>query len=604
MKIDVLETIALALANDFKEGCTDALKEILEQNESIIKNNEIYESVGLALAKSIEVLEKSEKLTEESKKKLDYLGEILSHIEKNFESILDIVLQLNAEYSNTMIMKLAYSEKYQERVRKHLITSFNTYLSNGQIVNMVIGLHEFNPNIVGKLASKLDKLGKKFQKGEITEKEFDHQKEDYFGVILKILNTGNVTEINTSFFQNVFSVQSDYRTDFSILNILREYLEDEEISKYVDKSIVFDSLVEKGNYPILDAWVKKEKFFPSEVKEAKDSLVEIFKKMTKLKTFVHHILEEHQENKNWISLLKDFVTDIDYDCLLARCFPGDIVDIITECMEIPSMDIQIEEVIIEANITIEKILEKSKKLEVDENYCENFLFSLLEKDCYTSSIKKILRDFDIDLAYQPMSIYGAQSLMYWIASLGNKEVLSTFISKENLPSTFYGMGQNITLCSLCFKTENIEKGLQEYQKLDLFNDEEKLYLVNFGKFEVKYEEMFEYQDKLTQIINSILEMENVDEQTKKNLIAIILLNKKVEFVNLGLFEILSDFYTKEELKILYKNLKNCTFISYRKDEDLGVDRVVAVEVSDEVKIEDVVFYFIGENIVLKRTQKN
>lgn len=604
MKIEILETIALALASDNKEGCTDALKEILEQNESIIMNNEIYESVGLALANSLKVLEKSGKLTEESKRKLDYLSEILSHIEKNFESILDILLQLNYEYSNTMIMKLTYSEKYQERVRKHLIKKFNAYLNNSQIVNMVVGLSDFDSNIVGKLASKLDKLGKKFQKGEITEKEFDHQKEDYFEVILKILNTGNVTEINTSFFQNVFSVQSDYRIDFSILNILREYLGDEEISKYVDKSIVFDSLVEKGNYPILDAWVKKEKFFLSEVKEPKDSLVEIFKKMTKFKTFVHHILEEHQKNKNWILLLKDFVTDIDYDCLLARCFPGDIVDIITECMEIPSMDIQIEEVIIKANVAIEKILEKSKKIEENENYCENFLFSLLEKDCYTSSIKKILRDFDIDLAYQPVHIYGAQSLMYWIASCGNKEVLSTFISKENLPSVFYGMGERISLCSLCFKTENIEKGLQEYQKLDLFNDEEKLYLVNFGKFEVKNEEMFEYQDKLTQIINSILEMEDTYEQTKKNLIATILLDKKVEFVNLGLFEMLCDFYNEEELNILYENLKNRTFISYRKDEDLGVDRVVAVEVSTEKEIKEVVYYFIGENIVPKRIQKN
>lgn len=580
MKVEFLETIVLTLALDKREGCTEALKEIVHQNESIMKDAQMYEKIIVALASTLEV--EGKELTKESKEKVKFMNSILPNMEKNLRKLLDILLEKNFAESNAIIINLANNAKFQERVRTYLIDNLDSYFHNSQIVDMVIALPNFNFNFVKYLA---------FDLKEYSKEEYKRKHEEYLHTILKILNTGKVTEIDTEFFENVFSLSSNFETEIKILNVLLEYLKKEEISQNVNKAEIFDFLVENKNYPILGAWIEKE--------EEKDSLIEIFKNMNRFKTLVHYILEEWQENSKFFSIIENLITDIDYECLIRKCFPDDIITLITIGTDFEKKDGEKE-----ANIKIQKVIEKTNEIEDEDIYFyENFLFSLLERECYTSSIQKILQDFTLDLTYMPLHVYGPQSLAYWIASLGNKEVVKTLLEIEHLPSVIYGSGAQITLSSLFFKIGNIKKGLETFLEMDLFM-RENYTLFHFDKYEVEYEERYNYQDEVTQIIHSVLDMEDTEEQIKKNLIATILLDKKVEYVNLNLFEILSDLYSKEELRILYENLKNRAFISYKKDTDLGTDTIVAVEISTTEEIQDMVANFIETNIVPKRTQKN
>lgn len=592
MKIENLGTIVGALAKEDKDGSTEALKEVLNQNNSIIKDNYIYEVMGPILANSIKLKENEEdNITAESERKLEFLNEILPFIKKNFNQIIKTLLEYNVELTNIFLMKLANNKNYQEKVKKYLIKDFATFLDNNQMVNLTIDFPEFNPNIVENMAKKLKKL-ENDSKDMVVTKEFETEKENYFLVILKLLNTGNVTKINTSLIENIFSLSSDYKTDLSILHLLQEYLKDDEISLGVNKAKIFDYLVAEENYLILEEWISNEKFFSKE--KAEDSLSHVFKKMEKFNVLVHHFLEENEKYGNWTSLFLDLVTDIDGNSLLLKCYTNDIIDVLKLYKAIRNVNDDNE-----INIQMDKLINKSKSLEVTmPYYYEKMLFCLMESKCFTPCVKKLLKEHDLNLSYEPVHIYGPQPLYYWLASSDNIDLLSTFLTIENLPKVFYGSGVSITLSSIYFKVGEIEKGLEEFQKLDLFKEKEKTYLQKYERFDVDYEERFAYQDRLTQIINSILLMEGIDEQTKKNLISTILLDKKVEFVNLDLFEQLYDLFSNEELNTLYNLLQDRTFISYRTNE---VDyHIYAVEVSTEDEIKEKIWLFIDEKISLKR----
>lgn len=579
MKIKNLETVCVCLASSRMDGATAALREVLDDYQDREFNEDIYQNMALFLVNSIEC-DCNGELSLESVSKIKLLIELVPKLNLDVTKMIEPLLGFESTEVNVFMMVLCHESKMQEEARKYLLDNMVRFSSNEVLLNMVLQFREFDYAVIKDYAKKLSLLEDRLKKQTIDLDWFYASRDNYFRLIYKILNKVVVDDdfIDLEFLKNVFSLtDGEKKKDIQDLLISRKL-----ISNDIDFVSFYQYLIDNSDFYFLNNFVENG-FRLS---------IENWSQVSRFYDFVHYLVQEEKYTKKCSSLLYDLVDDISKNGILAVCYPEDSIEVCNVTRDVNESDQSVA-------FKVDAVLTQSKKFDdLREHYYEDFLLYLLQNnidEIYSGVIISMLMEQSLDLSYCPVNEFGSETMEYWIATLVPDEALPIFINRHNIPSIIYGQSMKIPTSALCFRAGMIPKGVHYFEKTSLMGIEEETSISGLNRYEISYDEAFNYQDILTQIVKAIYKNEKFDSDIKRRLLHTIIAHKNIRYINIDIFNMIKDLYSNEEMLKLLDDVNDKTFISYRTDDDVCYDYIKALEVSSLEEIESLRKSLLGKS---------
>lgn len=569
MKLNNLETICLALAKDQGPSSTATLRNIISENKHLIIDEEsFFNQIAEALSASIEVDKNySDAITRESTEKIAYLIGLLPKI-SNVESLIKNLAQVNRSAANVVIMMMCNQEETQNASRKFLTANLEDFVENKNLVEMVTSFSTFSDDKLLEFGNSLEKLDKDYNDKTDDYGAHIRKREAYLKLILELLESMPNPRINNKFLEQVFAKESTTNQEERIIDCLQQ--RDLFRKCTIDKKSFASYLIGK------DSTLALERVF-----DWKDDIIKIedYKEIENFADLVKLAVHSNEYNDNWQNLLSRLKDDIGKNNTLGVCRPEDVIYICTKFKHRKS-----EETIMEQAENIMTIIDSTDEENLPiANYYEKYLINLLTK-CSLSApivdvITAILLEHDVDMSYELETPQGSKKLEYCLAICNNQNILKTFLKEEHQSNIITGQGSRVNLSSLYFKAGSIANGLYEFEQLDLLSPEEYYQFTQTGSYEIPMDQREDYYDNLTEIVESIVNMET-DNETKKALLRKVLLDDKVRLVNVDIIDIIAAVFQEDELESIVDELainNQVFFMIPQKDE--ATDKVIGFEIS-------------------------
>lgn len=561
MHLNNLETICLALAKDTGNNSTTTLRQMINEHKNLITNEaDFYNPIIIALVNSVEIdYNYTDAITRESVEKIAYLIGIISHLDSP-KVLIEKLAKVNRSATNVVIMMLCNHEKTANESRDYLINNLENFAENRNLIDMVAKFPSFPEDKLLSLGNAIEKLDKEyFEKHSTTLKEYEEKRENYLKLISELLDDMPTPRINNKFLEVIFGYkESPNMVNFEVpsFNYLNEILD-----KIIDKGLIEKNYIDRLSFinylTTEEITLAQERVFDWKM----DIIgIEDYKKIEKFAELVRNAIYCNSLESNWLSFLTRLKEDIGKNNTLAIC---DAASVIYLCTEFKNKEESEKDQADNLMTVIDSVSEEN----LPRNYFyESYLYWLLPcKTKYLSEvIISILLEHDIDMSYCPADQLSNSTLEELLAECNDKNILNAFlqkIDKEDL---------SVNLSSLYFKVGAIAKGLYEYEQMELQSSVEIEQLANEGKYSVPVSEHRKYQDNLTQIVLSIVNME-ADANTKRNLLSLVLSNSEIKMVNIEiLFELLKVFTEKELSAIIEELVENkALFIKIDKSKELA-----------------------------------
>lgn len=573
MNLKSLETICNALALSQDPNSIDVLKSQLREYGHLIQDQDsFYHQLALSLSISMKPDSENEEIPVSlSQKKMVLLRDICPMLENDVTNIIQEVIKMdNGAIATYSLFVFCDEEHLRDSSRSFLINHLEEYLDNLNIVNFILQLKESDFFHIMTVSNKIADLKKQFENHEISQASYSTLIDEYMNIILRFFITHPNSDItfNQRFIENIFSNSAALGVQSSILRYIEK---DDLLTKSgIDKAFVADFLIQHHHSDMVSILLKS---MP----------ISVCERMERFKDLVAY-MNDSKGDDTFTSYLELLYYNIQDTCVLAKCFPDDVLKIVEQhAVNQENSEAKTKEIIDHILTVMEHV--DSKNLPC-ENYYESFVVPLLEKDKIGQDfLKEILTQHDIDFSYAPISVYGPQPLSYWIATSASDDLLKVFLEKYQSSDIFvHGPFSSIPLCSLYFRVGNIEKGMKAFTNpnFSLFSKDYLDDLSLFQKVQLGFEASFDYSDNLTQIVSSIVYSEHI--QNKQEILLEILNSIKIHVVPVSIFTMLESCLDSDHLKEIYENFKRREVLFTSNFEDRVSGQVLEIRIADEDKL--------------------
>lgn len=570
MNLKSLKTICNALALSQDQNSIDVLKSQLREYGHLIQDQDsFYHQLALSLSISMKPDSENEEIPDSlSQQKMLLLRDICPMLENDVTDIIQEVIKMdNGAIATYSLFIFCDEDHLRDSSCSFLIEHLEEYLDNCDIAHFTLGFKEINFSHVMKISNKISDLNDQLENKKVSQIDYLQLLDQYMDLILQFfISHGNQDiTLNQEFIESIFAISSPSNVQSSILR----YIESADLltKSGIDKATVADFLLQHDRYDLVAILLKTMS-------------ISDYGRITRLKDLVAY-MKLWKDDSIFSSCLELLYYNIQNSCLLAKCYPNDVLDILEQyATNQENYEAKTKEIVDNVRTVMEHV--DSKNLPC-ENYYERFVVPLLEKDKIGQDfLEEVLTQQAIDYSYAPISVYGPQPLSYWIASSASNDLLKVFLEKYQSSDVFvYGSFSSIPLCSLYFRVGNVEKGMKAFQNpnFSLFPKDYLHDLSLFQKVQLGFEASFDYSDNLTQIISSIVYSEHI--QNKQEVLLEILNSIKIHVVPVSIFTMLESCLDSDHLKEIYENFQRREVLFTSNFEDRVSGQVLEIRIADE-----------------------
>ena len=651
MNQKLLQTICKSIIESDQEAALETLDKMIKDNADVItEEREFYLFLLDSIASSLNSIsiDSENPLSEEEKfkehfkmlKKLDLFQSIISdhYLGDSFYKALIKLANYNLEEVNHTILSIATDPKIKcnskEFVKEHnkktthyneimettmerLSNNINNFASNVNLVREVAKLGTFSRDKLIEICVQIEELNyelrdlqEEYNKITPEERLFNEvipklikeleERNDLILVCKELLLSKGANEFDIDEYiitTLAKSVGFDYR-----------YINENDIKVIFNEIIKESKTLEKLNLPkIVDELRKLDT-----VRLAFDFLPVMTDKELQqceyLNVCIEKILDNNSNTKQYSEFLQTFST---YDAIY-NIYPHNILKLFyflyhdevrtmeNKINEIDSYRTKTQDKLIEVTDKIYEIVKNSKDKTIKlENWYERFVCVLLTEfyPCYDKSTIYLLQNHKLDMDYSffndELMTIGPASLSYCICKYGSPEVIKTFIGlpDQTLPLYAYGFLNDKNMVSICLQVYEITKAKEIFDNPNFFwlDEGEEEELTEHGEYEIEYPYNYEFEDSLTDVINTIHDKMGKSFELNKVLTQFlrhILSSPKTKFISV---EALERIYDEEAYDIIRDRYEKgeIMFTSIEVDELDSIDRDNKVRLATDEEITSV-----------------